>query len=386
MQSPVESARRIVIKLGSALIVDAETGMPRSDWLCTLAQDVARLKADGRQVVIVSSGAAALGRSLSTQTTQRLLRGGALELKQAAAAIGQPRLMTALANAFFTCDIHLAQALLTLEDTEIRRRWLNARATLFTLLDLDVVPVINENDTVATSELRYGDNDRLAARVAQMIGADLLILLSDIDGLYTADPRKFPDARYIDIVNAVTPDIRACAGDANLHSGVGTGGMTTKLDAAEIAWQAGCSTLITLGKPDHPIERLLNGGRATLIRSDVSPQTARSTWLSGHLTPEGAVIVDGGAAKALLSGASLLPVGVKSTQGDFKRGAPIAIQTRDGHIIAKGVSAYSAAEINLVKGLQSGAVSEKLGYPARTAIIHRDDMVLTPNSSEANTP
>ena len=377
----LDAASVIVIKLGSALIVDDVTGQPRADWLCTLAKDVAALKAAGKQVVIVSSGAAALGRSLSSKTRQTLIRGGALETKQAAAAIGQPRLMTALASAFGTCGIDLAQALLTLEDTEIRRRWLNARATLFTLLELDVVPVINENDTVATSELRYGDNDRLAARVAQMIGADVLVLLSDIDGLYTADPRKDASAEHIPTATAVTPLIRSYAGDANAGGGVGTGGMTTKLDAAEIAWSAGCSTVITIGKPDHPIQRLIDGGRATWILASQTPGAARVSWLAGHLTPEGAISVDAGAAKALLSGASLLPVGIKSVSGEFRRGAAVSINGPDGRLIAKGVSTYSSSEIAQIKGLHSAEISGRLGYPARSAVIHRDDMVVSPNSA-----
>lgn len=377
MKSPLVTAQRIVIKLGSALIVDAKTRAPRQYWLTTLAADIAALRAEGKQVVIVSSGAAALGRAILERSCGELGKSGVLEMKQAAAALGQPRLMMALETAFQLQGIATAQALLTLEDTEIRRRWLNARATLFTLLEHGAVPVINENDTVATSEIRYGDNDRLAARVAQMVGADLLVLLSDIDGLYTADPRKDPDARHIPEIDAVTSEIRSYAGDANSQAGVGTGGMTTKLDAAEIAWGAGCSTLITRGSPDHPLKALQAGGRATLIKSSLSPQAARMSWLSGHLTPEGAVTVDKGAEKALCGGASLLPVGVKSVSGDFKRGAAIAIHNPDGKLIAKGVTAYGAREIDLIKGLQSGDVTARLGYPARTAIIHRDDMILT---------
>lgn len=372
MKNELETARRIVIKLGSALIVDGETGQPRQYWLTTLAADIARLQASGKQIVIVSSGAAALGRALLAN----LSKSDGLEMKQAASAIGQPRLMAALETAFELQNIHTAQALLTLEDTETRRRWLNARATLFTLMDLGVVPVINENDTVATSEIRYGDNDRLAARVAQMVGADLLILLSDIDGLYTADPRKDANARHIPKVDGVSAEIRRYAGDANSDAGVGTGGMTTKLDAAEIAWGAGCSTIITKGSTDHPLQTLQNGGRYTLIKSSLSPQAARFGWLSGHLTPEGFVMVDKGAEKALLSGASLLPVGIKKVSGEFHRGAAIGIYSLDGHLFAKGVSAYGAREIDQIKGLHSGDVSARLGYPARPAVIHRDDMVL----------
>ena len=375
MAHSIDTADRIVIKVGSALIVDAKTRTPNQYWLATLAADIAELCAAGKQVVLVSSGAAALGRPFLSDA-EKSGRQGQLELKQAAAAIGQPRLMAALQAAFDLQKLPLAQALLTLEDTEIRRRWLNGRATLFTLMDNGVVPVINENDTVATSELRYGDNDRLAARVAQMVGADLLILLSDIDGLYTDDPRKNPNAEFIQKADAITPELRSYAGDANSSAGVGTGGMATKLDAAEIAWSAGCSTVITIGKPEHPLRRLRDGGRATWIVSDLTPQAARMSWLAGHLTPEGAVTIDKGAEQALISGASLLAVGIKSVAGQFPRGAAIAIQNQTGKLIAKGVSAYQAAEIEQIKGLQSAEITARLGYPARSAVIHRDNMIL----------
>lgn len=378
MINRLDAAKRIVIKLGSALIVDGQSGTLRSDWLRTLGEDIARLTAQGKEVVLVSSGAAALGRRfVANHKPSGDREMPTLATKQAASAIGQPRLMNALAEAFSPSDVPVAQALLTLDDTEIRNRWLNARATLFELMRMGVVPVINENDTVATTEIRYGDNDRLAARVAQMIEADLLVLLSDIDGLYTADPRSNPDAQHIETVKAITPEIRSYAGGANKAAGVGTGGMTTKLDAAEIALSAGCSTAITLGHPDHPMSRISSGGRATWIISSTTPQAARRSWLSGHLTPEGAVTVDAGAERALLKGASLLPVGITDVTGTFVRGAAIAIKNAKGAIIAKGVSAYTATEIEQIKGLQSGEVSERLGYPARAAVIHRDDMVVS---------
>ncbi len=376
MGTPLEEARRVVIKLGSALIVDTETRKPRQYWMATLAADIAAMRAAGKQIVLVSSGAAALGRPFLPDALKDRTRASSLEQKQAAAAIGQPRLMAALESAFALQDVVLAQALLTIDDTETRRRWLNARATLFTLLDNGIVPVINENDTVATSEIRYGDNDRLAARVAQMVGADVLILLSDIDGLYTADPRHDPAAKHIGELPAITNEVRGFAGDANASAGVGTGGMSTKLDAAEIAWHAGCSTAITLGKTEHPLKRLLDGGRATWIRSGVTPQAARKAWLTGHLTPEGSITVDQGAEAALLNGASLLAVGISDVSGDFPRGAAIAVFNRGQKLIAKGVTTYSAAEIEQIKGLQSTDVSARLGYPARAAVIHRDDMVL----------
>ena len=378
--SILQNAQRVVIKLGSALIVDKATGRPRHDWLRSLASDIAVLKSDGKQVLIVSSGAAALGRAVIGNTSPV----GSLESKQAASAIGQPRLMSALSDAFSPFQQDVAQSLLTPDDTENRRRWLNARATLFHLFDHDIIPIINENDTVATDELRYGDNDRLAARVAQMVGADVLILLSDIDGLYTADPRSHPDAEHIASIDQVSDEIRRYAGDANTQAGVGTGGMVTKLDAAEIAWNAGCSTVITLGHEHHPIKGLTDGGRATWIVAPKSPHDARLSWLSGHLNPEGvAVCVDEGAERALLGGASLLPVGIKSVTGDFMRGAAIAIENAAGTVIAKGFSAYGSIEIDQIKGLQSSDVAERLGYPARKAVIHRDDMVLV--STEGQT-
>lgn len=382
MKNRLDAAKRIVIKLGSALIVDGQSGKLRADWLKTLGDDIARLTSAGKEVVIVSSGAAALGRRFVANHKPSGEKDTlTLATKQAASAIGQPRLMNALAEAFHPVNVPVAQALLTLDDTEIRNRWLNARATLFELMKMGVVPVINENDTVATTEIRYGDNDRLAARVAQMIEADLLILLSDIDGLYTADPRNNSYAQHIELVEAVTPEIRSYAGGANTSAGVGTGGMTTKLDAAEIALSAGCSTVITLGHPDNPLAHLQSGGRATWILSSTTPQAARRSWLSGHLTPEGAVTIDAGAERALMKGASLLPVGITEVTGTFVRGAAIAIRNSKGKVIGKGVSAYTATEIEQIKGLQSGEVSDRLGYPARATVIHRDDMVTSGGQS-----
>ncbi len=368
------AARTIVVKLGSALIVDKSTGQLREAWMCSLAEDVAALMKSGKRVLLVSSGAAAIGRALLKPDTAARL--APMERKQAAAALGQPRLMTALQSAFDPVSLNLAQALLTIDDTEQRRRWLNARAALLALLDQGVVPVINENDTVATEEIRYGDNDRLAARVAQMIGADVLVLLSDIDGLYTADPRTEPDAEHIPEVSEITPAIRKHAGTANPFSGVGTGGMITKLDAAEIAHHAGCTTVITLGENDHPLTRIQQGGRATFVLARTTPQAARMNWLSGHLTPEGSIEVDAGAAKALRAGASLLPVGIRGVSGSFMRGAAVSVQDTDGRQIAKGVTAYASSEIEQIRGLQSNDISDRLGYPARAAVIHRDDMVV----------
>ncbi|MEM5516470.1 glutamate 5-kinase [Henriciella sp. AS95] len=369
MQGVLEKANRIVIKTGSALI--AAQGEPRREWLAGLARDIAGLKQSGKEVVLVSSGAVALGR-----TALGIGKPKKLEEKQAAAAFGQPRLIASIAEAFEPHDIRVAQALLTLEDTERRRRWLNARATLDTLLSAGAVPVINENDTVATDEIRYGDNDRLAARVAQMLSADVLILLSDIDGLYTADPRKDAGAEHIGHLTELTEEHDAMAGDANDSAGVGSGGMATKLAAARIAFGAGCATAITLGDRVNPIGALAAGERATWIIPPVSPATARQTWLQGHLTPEGAIIVDDGAIAALRGGSSLLAVGVSSVDGRFEKGAAVAIRDQSGQTVAKGVTAYDAADVQRIAGLRSEDIEVRLGYRGRPAIIHRDDLVL----------
>lgn len=361
-------ARRIVVKTGSALI--AEAGAPRREWLAALAADIAELRAEGKDVILVSSGAVALGKAALGAPYQ-----ARLEQKQAAAAIGQPRLMAALAEAFAPLGLSVGQALLTPGDTENRRRWLNARATLETLLEAGVVPVINENDTVATEEIRYGDNDRLAARVAQMMGADMLVLLSDIDGLYTADPRANPAATHIPFLETLTAEHDAMATGANAGAGVGSGGMATKLAAARIAHAAGCSTVITLGTRPLPLGALRTGERATLIAAKTTPAGARSAWLEGHLKPEGDLTIDAGAAQALEKGASLLAVGVRAVSGQFERGAAVAVKGPDGRVIAKGVTAYSAEDIRRIAGRRTEEAEALLGYKGRPAIIHRDDMV-----------
>lgn len=364
-----KSAKRVVVKIGSALIADQ--GLARQDWLISLATDIADLRAAGQDVVLVSSGAIALGRNqLGPERPVKL------EEKQAAAALGQPLLMTAMTTAFAPRGIAVAQALLTLDDTENRRRWLNARATLDTLLNADAVPIINENDSVATDEIRYGDNDRLAARVAQMIGADILVLLSDVDGLYTTDPHKDAAAEHIAELTELTAAHEAMAGDINQNADLGSGGMVTKLAAARIAQSAGCSTVITLGTSDRPISKLLSGGRATWVRSQLTPDKAREIWLKGHLTPEGAVYIDDGARSALLDGASLLPVGVTRIDGQFLRGAAVAIKDSDDQIIAKGITAYSSEDANRIAGLQSAQIEQELGYRGRPALVHRNDLVL----------
>ena len=349
---------------------DSEAGAPRRDWLAALAADIAALRAQGKQVILVSSGAVGLGKAALGAPYQ-----GRLEQKQAAAAIGQPRLMAALADALAPHGLTCGQALLTPGDTENRRRWLNARATLETLLEAGVVPVINENDTVATEEIRYGDNDRLAARVAQMMAADVLILLSDIDGLYTADPRGNPDARHIPFLEALSPEHDAMATGSNAAAGIGSGGMITKLAAARIAHAAGCSTLITLGNRPHPLGALEAGERATLIAAKISPAKARAAWLEGHLKSEGELTIDDGAAKALAGGASLLAVGVRGVSGQFERGAAVAVLDAAGRTLAKGVTAYSSADIQRIAGRRTEDAEALLGYKGRPAIIHRDDMV-----------
>jgi glutamate 5-kinase len=342
--------------------------VPRAEWLAQLASDIFALRQRGQQVILVSSGAVALGRAPLGNLTR-------LDQKQAAAAIGQPRLIDAISSACAPHDITVAQALLTLEDTENRRRWLNARATLETLLDAGCLPVINENDTVATDEIRYGDNDRLAARVAQMMAADALVLLSDVDGLYTADPGSDSAATHIPHLKHLSSEHDDMASGANLSAGVGSGGMVTKLAAARIAYAAGCATYITLGNRDHPLLSIEQGERATLIEPSLSPAKARQIWLQSHINPEGTLHIDAGASKALQTGASLLAVGVTSADGSFERGAAVEIRGPEGNLIAKGITAYSAEDIRRIAGLKSNAIEARLGAPGRPAIIHRDDLV-----------
>lgn len=365
----LSAARRIVVKTGSSLVADGS--QPRTGWLTALAHDIAVLRAAGKEVILVSSGAVALGRgAIGGHKPKRL------EEKQAAAAFGQPLLIRALNEAFSAHDIRVAQSLLTLEDTEQRRRWLNARTTLETILAAGGLPVINENDTVATDEIRYGDNDRLAARVAQMMTADLLILLSDVDGLYTADPRKDACAEHISELEGLDEAHMAMAGDPNAEAGVGSGGMITKLMAAQIAESAGCATLIADGRREHPIQALEDGARATLIRARTTPARAREAWLLSHLKPEGHVLIDAGAANALTRGASLLPVGVTGVEGEFDRGAAVGIRISGGEVIGFGVSAYSARDIARISGKQSEEVEALLGWRGRPTVIHRNDLVL----------
>ena len=371
----LSQAKRLVVKIGSALLV-GEDGEIDRPWLDALVDDLARCRARRQEVIVVSSGAIAVGRR------HLGLRGRALRLeeKQAAAATGQIRLAHAYQEALARHGITVAQILLTLEDTEERRRHLNARATFAQLLGLGAVPVVNENDTIATAEIRFGDNDRLAARVAQMASADMLVLLSDIDGLYSADPRHDPAARHIPLVRDLGPEIEGMAGSA--PPGYSSGGMVTKLAAARIAMQAGCHMLIAEGRPKGnemagPLGAIEAGARATLFLPHSEPRSARKAWIAGAVNPAGALIVDDGAARALHSGKSLLPAGVVGIEGAFERGDCVVIRTRAGIEAGRGLSAYAAADIRLIAGHKSGEIATILGYRGRDEIIHRDDLVLT---------
>jgi len=369
-RSPLAQARRLIVKIGSALLVDQGAGTLKRSWLEALADDVAALKKQGVEVVIVSSGAIALGRRHLGLAPGPL----ALEQKQAAAATGQIRLAHAWQEALARHAITCAQILVTLEDTEARRRHLNGRATIQTLLELGAVPVINENDTVATSEIRFGDNDRLAARVAQMISADTLILLSDIDGLYTADPRSNPDAVHMAEVGRIDAGIEGMAGEA--PPGYSSGGMVTKIAAGKIAQSAGCRMAIANGKTMHPLQALLDGARCTWFKPDLQPKTARKRWIAGSVKPVGWVKVDAGAARALGRGKSLLPAGVIEIGGRFERGDAIEVRDAEGAVLARGLSAYSAADAKRIRGHKSGDIEGLLGYRGRDEMIHRDDLVL----------
>jgi glutamate 5-kinase len=364
------TAQRLVIKIGSALVVDPAHATPRATWLASVAKDIAGLRARGIDVIVVSSGAIALARR-TLRLTQRRLR---LEEKQAAAAVGQIRLAQAWAEALSARDLTAAQLLLTLDDTEDRRRYLNARATLNTLLALHCIPVINENDTVATAEIRFGDNDRLAARVAEMVQADQLVLLSDIDGLYTADPKRDPAAEHIPVVEAITPEIEAMGGEP--PPGYSSGGMRTKLAAARIATQAGCAMAIAFGHQDHPLKALEDGARCTWFLPAPEGRSARKRWIAGSLSPLGVMTVDTGAARALRNGRSLLPAGVKTIEGSFDRGDPVVVRGPRGEALARGLSAYGSADAERIAGHRSDEIEAILGWRGRDEIIHRDDLVL----------
>ncbi len=364
-------AKRVVLKIGSALIVDEQSGAPRQQWLDALADDIARLRKGGAQVVVVSSGAIRLGRA-----RLGLARGPLrLEQQQAAAAIGQIGLAHAWQETLARHGIVVAQLLLTLEDSDQRERYLNARQTMTTLLAEGAVPVINENDTVATAEIRFGDNDRLAARVAEMVSADTLVLFSDIDGLYSADPRRDPGAMFIPEVRRITPEIEAMAGSA--LSELSNGGMVTKLIAARIAMAAGCRMAIVDGARLNPLAALLDGqARCTWFLPAAKPDAARKRWIGGTLKPGGALVVDDGAARALIAGKSLLPAGVVAVEGTFEAGAAVLVRDRKGRTLARGLVSYGAEDARRIAGRKSTDIEAVLGWRGREELIHRDDLAM----------
>jgi glutamate 5-kinase len=361
--------RRIVVKVGSSLLVDAEAGRLKRAWLASLAADLAQLHAQGREMLVVSSGAIALGRRV-------LKLSGSLKLEesQAAAAVGQIALARGWAEALGEHGITTGQVLLTLWDTEERRRYLNARSTIVKLLEWSAVPVINENDTVATSEIRYGDNDRLAARVATMVSADALVLLSDVDGLYDRPPDETSGAKRIEIVRRITPQIEAMAGAAG--SELSRGGMRTKIEAGKIATSAGAHMVIASGRIDHPLAAIAGGGPSTWFLSPGNPVTARKKWIAGSLEPKGTLHIDAGAVDALRRGKSLLPAGVTRVEGGFARGDAVIVRGPDGAEIGRGLSAYDAEDAGRIRGRSSGEIQLVVGFAGRAEMIHRDDLVL----------
>jgi glutamate 5-kinase len=369
MTADINSAKRVVVKVGSALLVDMKTSQLRETWLEKLGKDIAELKSNGSDVIIVSSGAIALGRKLLGLQTGLLK----LQESQAAAACGQIALAHAWQTTLSAQNIITGQVLLTLTDTEERRRYLNARATLSTLLKQGAVPLINENDTVATSEIRYGDNDRLAARVASMVSADCLVLLSDVDGLYTLPPDQ-PGAQFIPVVEKITSEIEAMAGES--ATDVGSGGMITKIEAAKIAVNAGASMVIAAGKNDHPIRTIADGGRCTWFKSSATPVVARKRWIAGSMETQGSIFIDDGAVKALAGGKSLLPAGIKKVDGAFLRGDTVAVKSLDGQEVARGLVAYDKSDAEQIVGRRSDEIEKCLGFAGRNEMIHRDDLVL----------
>ena len=363
-------AKRFVVKIGSALLTDRATGALKAEWLASLLDDVAELAKAGKQVVLVSSGAIALGRHALK------LPKGPLELEQsqAAAAVGQISLAHAYQDLARARGLVAAQILLTLGDTEERRRYLNARNTIETLLDLKAIPVVNENDTVATTEIRYGDNDRLSARVASMVSADCLVLLSDVDGLYTAPPGTKAGAERLDVVTAITPEIEAMAGDAGTE--LSKGGMRTKLEAARIALGAGTHMVIASGKVHNPLKAVADGCACTWFLASSDPLTAKKRWIAGQLEPKGRIYVDAGAEKALAAGKSLLPAGVTRVEGNFDRGDAVVIRTSDGRELGRGLAAYAKADAERIIGKKSSEIAAILGLSRCDELIHRDDMAL----------
>ena len=362
-------AKRVVIKVGSTLLVDKNSGDLNLTWLESLASDVSSLKSRGIDVVLVSSGSIALGRgSLGLQDAEL-----SLENSQASAAVGQIRLARAYEEVLAPFSVKTAQILVTLEDSANRRRYLNTRATMERLLTFGVVPIVNENDTVATDEIRFGDNDRLAAQIAATVSADNLILLSDVDGLYSSNPSTNPDAKRLDVIKEITPEIEEMAGEG--VSGISKGGMITKLMAARTATQAGCAMVITKGDVANPITELENGANCTWFKPNVDPQTARKRWISSQKSV-GKLIIDQGAVTALIDGKSLLPIGVISIEGNFSRGDVVSIYSTNGRELAKGICAYPAVEAKLIIGQNSNEIETILGYAGRAAVIHRDDLAI----------
>jgi len=365
----LKSFYRIVVKVGSSLLVDSAAGQLKREWLSSLAADIAALHGESKDLIVVSSGAIALGRTVLK------LPAGTLKLEdsQAAAAVGQIALARAWSEALGARGLTAGQVLMTLQDTEERRRYLNARSTIAKLLEWRSVPVINENDTVATSEIRYGDNDRLAARVATMMSADLLVLLSDIEGLYDKPPSQ-TGAKLVPLVPRITPDIEAMAGAP--ESALARGGMLTKIEAGKIATTAGTHMLIASGHVAHPLERIAQGAPCTWFLTPANPVTARKKWIAGSLEPRGTLVIDGGAVKALRSGKSLLPAGVVKVEGRFGRGDAVLVRGPDGHEIGRGLIAFDAEDAERIKGRSSADIPAIVGFAGRTEMIHRDDLVL----------
>lgn len=371
-QAGFDQARKIVLKIGSSLLFDARRKEANRAWLAALAEDIADLRQEGREVIIVSSGAVALGRA-RIQTDPRKLAD-----KQAAAAVGQSLLMKAWEEALTPHDLMAGQILLTRDDTERRRRWLNARATAQALLAHGIIPVVNENDTVTTEEIRYGDNDRLAARTAQLVQADLLVLLSDVDGLYTADPRRNPDAKHLSVVERLTPEILAMGTGANSDAGVGTGGMATKLAAVQIAGSAGCATLIASGLQGHPIKAVRDGARSTLFHASSTPLAAWKQWIAGSVDPAGSLTLDDGAVRALRAGKSLLPSGVIKLSGRFEKGDSVRLLDLTGTRLGVGLINYPHDDVARIKGQHSDDIEKLIGYRGPSVVVHRNDLVLEP--------
>ena len=369
-QAGFDQARKIVLKIGSSLLFDARRKEANRAWLAALAEDIADLRHEGREIIIVSSGAVALGRA-RIQTDPRKLAD-----KQAAAAVGQSLLMKAWEEALAPHDLMAGQILLTRDDTERRRRWLNARATAQALLAHGIIPVVNENDTVTTEEIRYGDNDRLAARTAQLVRADLLVLLSDVDGLYTADPRRDPQAKHLSVVERLTPEILAMGTGANSDAGVGTGGMATKLAAVQIAGSAGCATLIASGLQRHSIKAVRDGARSTLFHASSTPLAAWKQWIAGSVDPAGSLTLDDGAVRALRAGKSLLPSGVVKLSGRFEKGDSVRLVDLNGTRLGVGLINYPHDDVARIKGQHSDDIEKLIGYRGPSVVVHRNDLVL----------